>query len=93
MKKVIVFAANGFIGNELLDFFLNKANFQVIAIARKEIKKNSENFKSVIWDGVNLGTWKTELENADLLLNLTGRSVNCRYTEDNKTEIYQSRIF
>lgn len=93
MKKVIVFAANGFIGNELLDFFIAKENFKVIAIARKEIKKNSTNFKSIIWDGVNLGTWKTELENADLLLNLTGRSVNCRYNADNKTEIYQSRIF
>lgn len=93
MKKVIVFAANGFIGNELLDFFLAKENYQVIAVARKEIKKNAPNFKSVLWDGVNLGAWKNELENADLLLNLTGRSVNCRYTADNKTEIYQSRIF
>lgn len=93
MKKVIVFAANGFIGNELVDYFLYKADYCVIAIARKEIKKSASNFKSLIWDGHSVGDWKNELENADLILNLAGRSVNCRYTEDNKTEIYQSRIF
>lgn len=93
MRKVIIFAANGFIGNELVDYFLNKSEVEVVAVARKEIKKKSNNFKSLIWDGLTVGDWKNELENADLILNLAGRSVNCRYTEYNKTEIYQSRIF
>ncbi len=36
--------------------------------------------------------WEKELENADVLINLTGKSVDCRYTEANKKEILLSRI-
>lgn len=39
-----------------------------------------------------MGEWKNLLENADVLINLTGKSVDCRYTEKNKKEIYNSRI-
>ena len=38
------------------------------------------------------GPWTAYLEGADVCINLTGRSVNCRYTPDNRTEIYNSRI-
>ncbi len=33
-----------------------------------------------------------ELENADLLINLAGKSVNCRYHKKQKQEVYNSRI-
>lgn len=39
-----------------------------------------------------MGEWKKSLENSDVLINLAGKSVDCRYTEKNKKEIYDSRI-
>jgi uncharacterized protein (TIGR01777 family) len=45
----------------------------------------------VAWDGVNLRSWVRELEKADVLINLSGRSVNCRYNSANRREIMESR--
>ncbi len=44
------------------------------------------------WDGRTIDTWQKELEGADAVTNLAGRSVNCRYTEANRKEILESRI-
>lgn len=51
-----------------------------------------DNKRFVYWDGENLGEWKDCLEGADLLLNLSGKSVNCRYNEENKKAIIDSRV-
>ena len=44
------------------------------------------------WDGLNAGEWVAELEDADVCINMAGRSVNCRYTTANRSAIYESRI-
>jgi len=44
----------------------------------------------VAWDARTLGPWTRELEGADVVVNLAGRSVNCRYTPDNLTEMLVS---
>jgi uncharacterized protein len=44
------------------------------------------------WSGTNLGDWTRELEGADVVINLAGRSVNCRYNAGNRREILESRI-
>jgi uncharacterized protein (TIGR01777 family) len=46
----------------------------------------------VQWDGAQIGPWTAELENADVLINLAGRSVNCRYNSTNRREIKSSRV-
>lgn len=48
--------------------------------------------RHVVWDGATLGPWADELEGADVLLNLAGRTVNCRYNARNKAQIYASRL-
>ncbi len=48
--------------------------------------------RSVHWDAHTLGEWACEFEGADLVLNLAGRTVNCRYTKENLQQIYDSRI-
>ena len=45
----------------------------------------------VTWDGVSLGSWVSELEKADVVINLAGRGVNCRYNHANRREIMESR--
>jgi uncharacterized protein (TIGR01777 family) len=49
-------------------------------------------WRVVSWDGLTRGDWVAELEDADVCINLAGRSVNCRYTEANRRSIYDSRI-
>lgn len=46
----------------------------------------------VVWDGRTLGAWAKEIDGADAVVNLAGRSVNCRYDKDNLTEMLTSRI-
>ncbi len=44
------------------------------------------------WDGQSPGSWTEVLEDADVLINLSGRSVDCRYTPANRAEILRSRV-
>src|SRR6185503_8128890 len=43
------------------------------------------------WNAKATGPWSNSLEGADMLVNLAGKNVNCRYTEKNKKEIFDSR--
>ena len=49
-------------------------------------------WRVVAWDGATLGTWQSEIDGCDVVINLAGRSVNCRYTAANREEILQSRV-
>jgi len=49
-------------------------------------------WQTVHWDGESIGDWTEHLEGADVCINLAGRSVNCRYTPENRRAIYDSRI-
>lgn len=44
------------------------------------------------WNPANLADWPDNLDGADVVINLAGRSVNCRYTSRNRQEILQSRV-
>jgi len=46
----------------------------------------------VAWDPCRLGAWEKELEGAAAVINLTGKSVNCRYNERNQQAILDSRL-
>ncbi|WP_160140201.1 TIGR01777 family oxidoreductase [Chryseobacterium sp. c4a] len=84
--KIIIAAGTGFLGQNLEKFFTEKGD-QVYILTRSP-KRNNE----IYWDAKTIGEWKNILEQADVLINLTGKSVDCRYNEKNKAEIYTSRI-
>lgn len=44
------------------------------------------------WNGRDLGPWADTLNGADVVINLTGRDVDCRYTNANRLEIMDSRV-
>lgn len=48
--------------------------------------------REVAWDGRTLGPWAAELDGADAVINLAGRSVDCRYHERNLAEMMCSRV-
>lgn len=89
MEKIIVTAANGFMGSHLIEFF--KHRFEVVALVRKP-QEPRDGVKWMIWDGKTLGKWQQEFEGAKCIINLAGKSVDCRYNEKNKKEIYASRL-
>ena len=84
--NIVIAGGTGFIGRELVQHF-EKQNYQVKILGRN--KKN--NPKVITWNGKTVGEWKNELKGTDVLINLIGKSVDCRYTEKNKKEIFDSR--
>jgi len=46
----------------------------------------------VVWDGRTLGPWAEAIDGADVVINLAGRSVNCRYNDANRRAIMDSRV-
>jgi uncharacterized protein len=50
------------------------------------------NARVVLWDGKNPGPWTAEFDSADVVINLAGRSVNCRYGPRNRRDIFESRV-
>lgn len=89
-QKIILAGGNGYLGTVLATYFSKLAG-QVIILARKQAPAKG-NIKTVVWDGRTEGEWIAELNGADLLVNLCGKNVNCRYTEKNKQEILDSRL-
>ena len=54
--------------------------------------ENGYNITYWRWDGRHVEKhWADEIEGCDLVINLAGRSVNCRYTPKNRQEIFDSR--
>ncbi|MCD9616980.1 TIGR01777 family oxidoreductase [Chryseobacterium gleum] len=84
--KIIIAGGTGFLGKSLEKYFTEKGD-QVYILTRNPKRKNE-----IYWDAQTIGEWKNSFENADVLINLTGKSVDCRYHEKNKKEIYSSRI-
>ena len=89
-NKIVLAGGNGYIGGVLAGHYSTIAK-EVIILARK-FKPAQGNIKTLDWDGKQEGEWVNELEDTDLLVNLCGKNVNCRYTEKNKQEIISSRL-
>jgi uncharacterized protein (TIGR01777 family) len=90
MKKLIIAAGTGFLGNVLINHFKNKVQEIVVLTRGRTAIKGSVRY--INWDAKTMTGWEKELEDADVLINLAGKSVDCRYTETNKNEIMASRV-
>ncbi|WP_044399816.1 TIGR01777 family oxidoreductase [Lacinutrix sp. Hel_I_90] len=86
MKTIIIAGGSGFLGQVLETFFTKKQ--YAVKILTRNPKRNND----IYWNAKDLGDWTNQLENTVAVINLTGKSVDCRYTEENKKEIYKSRI-
>lgn len=90
MRKIILAGGSGFLGNVLAKHFHQQLYDIVILSRSPQLYSPFARFTG--WNGKTSGTWEEEFENADAVINLTGRSVNCRYNEKNKKEILESRV-
>lgn len=86
--RIVIPGGSGQVGSVLARHFQNRGD-QVIVLTRSP---HTAQWQTVHWDAQTAGQWVDYLEGADACINLAGRSVNCRYTPDNRVEIYNSRI-
>lgn len=86
--KIVIPGGSGQVG-ALLSRAFQDAGHEVIVFSRKP---DAQAWRVVYWDAENLGDWTTELEGADVVINLAGYSVNCRYNQENRRLIKESRV-
>lgn len=86
--RIVMAGGSGHVGAVLRRHFALEAH-QVTILSRRA---NPQVPEMVKWDGVSLGNWAESLEGTDVLINLCGRSVDCRSTAANRKEIMDSRI-
>jgi len=101
-KKIVIAGGSGFIGQELTNYFGVDNEIIILTRELQHHKTNAfgenhvssevlKNTRYVKWDGKTTGAWVNELNGAAVLINLAGKTVNCRYNEKNKKEIFDSR--
>jgi len=88
--RLILPGGGGFLGRIVTSALLAR-DWDIIVLTRHP-ERVSGPARAVQWDGQTLDTWARELEGAAAVLNLVGRSVNCRYHAANRGAIMNSRI-
>ncbi len=88
--KLVIPGGSGQLGTGLASTFAAEGH-EVVVLSRAE-GGDAGPVRRVDWDGKTVGAWAAELEGADAVINLAGRSVNCRYTPANRKAIRESRI-
>ncbi len=86
--KIVIPGGSGQVGTLLARAF-QQAGHAVVVLSRTP---GQAAWRTVAWDAANLGTWAEEIDGADVVINLAGKSVNCRYTPSNRQEIKDSRL-
>lgn len=86
--RIVIPGGTGQIGRILTRHFYERGD-EVIVLSRDAL---TEPWQTVFWNGRDLDIWADELESADVLINMTGRSVDCRYSPRHRDEIKYSRL-
>ena len=86
--KIIIAGGTGQVGSILARHF--HQNGHSVVVLSRSLQKTP--WLVVHWDGSKLGPWLDELDCSDVLINLAGRSVDCRYTQKNRRAILDSRV-
>jgi uncharacterized protein (TIGR01777 family) len=86
--KIVIPGGSGQVGT-LLARALHADGHDVVILSRRPAVRP---WRVVPWDGATLADWQTEIDGSDAVINLAGRSVNCRYNAANREAILQSRV-
>ncbi len=79
-RKIILAGGTGFVGRYLKEQFTN-SGYEVVIISRHKNSIQWQDTKAIV----------EAIDNSEMLINLAGKSVDCRYNEKNKAEILKSR--
>src|SRR5687768_5116259 len=86
--KVVIPGGTGQVGTVLARAFHNDGH-EVVVLGRHV---TTLPWRFVHWDGEAIGEWASEIDGADVVINLAGRSVNCRYNAENRRQMMDSRV-
>jgi len=86
--RIVIPGGSGQVGQMLARHFQELGHF-VTVLTRGPY---TPPWQTVHWDGETIGPWTETLEGADVCINLSGRSVNCRLNATNRKAMYDSRI-
>lgn len=84
--KIVVPGGTGVTGQMLRAHWVSQGHAVVV------LTRSPRSEGEVAWDGKNLGDWAKEIDGADAVVNLAGRTVNCRYTQENLQSMMDSRV-
>ena len=84
--RIVLPGGTGQIGTILARAF-GQAGHEVTVLTRRPTAAGQ-----VYWDGTTLGPWAEVVDGSDVVINLAGRSVNCRYTPASLQAMMDSRV-
>lgn len=87
-RRIVIPGGSGAVG-QLLARHFHRCGDRVTVLSRRKLDTA---WRTVQWNGATLGPWAQEIDGADIVINLAGRSVDCRYHEANRREILNSRV-
>ena len=88
--KIVIPGGSGQVGQILCRSFAGDGH-EVVVLSRTACAHENR-WRTVIWDGTTATDWEHEIDGADVVINLAGRSVNCRYDKSTRREIMDSRV-
>jgi uncharacterized protein (TIGR01777 family) len=86
--KIVIPGGSGQVGVVLARAFQAEGH-EVVVLGRKPARSS---WRTIEWDGKSIGPWMDEIDRADVVINLAGRSVNCRYNTENQRQMMDSRV-
>ena len=89
METVLIAGGTGLIGNEL-SYLLQKKGYKIKILSRRKLRNDS--FEYFVWDVNNHYVEEKAFENVSYIINLTGASIDKRWTKNRKKEILDSRV-
>lgn len=89
--KIVIPGGSGELGTIIGSAFA-ESGYEVVILSRSNSSTEEKGITYVQWDGVSPGPWMQQIDGSDLVFNLAGRSVNCRYTDATRQEIMESRV-
>ena len=87
LMRVVIAGGSGQVGTMLARAYHTRGDDITVLSRHPE----SQEWRTALWSGASLGDWANALEGCDVVINLAGRSVNCRYTPKHRREIMESR--
>jgi uncharacterized protein (TIGR01777 family) len=86
--RIVIPGGSGHVG-QMLNEQLSARGHEVVILSRSATPSHAATLQ---WDGKTIGPWADAIDGADVVINLAGRTVNCRYTDANRKQMMDSRV-
>jgi uncharacterized protein (TIGR01777 family) len=97
-RRIVIPGGSGYLGTQLSNYLAGRGyeivilrGYEIVILSRKGAT-DAGPIRHVAWDGQTIGPWAGVFESSHAVVNLAGRTVNCRYNAKHRSEIYESRL-